>query len=1142
MLARAKYVEKRGDSAFFIRIEDIEAGFEHAFEVGSAESFEHWLGSQGDAWFYLDSVDEARLDNPRTFEKAVRRFSARIKDAQLRAHICISSRPYAWRPKSDRQLIEQYLPFKKHQAEPTGENAEASERDERSDSALEIYVLHPLEEDDIRLFAKHRSVPELDQLIDELERLNLMALAERPFDLEGILAKWTSDRTLDGRSELLRHNIEIRIKEIDTDRASQQPLNLGKAREGARQLAAAVILTGEAGIRVPDNTHERVGINAETVLADWEPGDVQTLLERAIFNDVIYGAVRFRHREVRELLVWQGEMSDCMPPLLGLAADPERGIYARIAATRAVMSCGSGEQKSTLWNALLKAQAELPRKLLAEVVQDAAADSTSVAMLLKSIDKLPPYDRFKTTGLMQALHGLIDRLPLPVNADADQPLAMLIGGLHTILDRTPYLEPHKCRVSGDFAWLLEPATHAVERLVSARAKAATQNHAIAIMLNSLAARDWIDREFDDYKDKLGELIPAWPQLNDCLFWRSIAATRTRRERDGKPLIDIWPVQWPDHYWSFERDSFPRVLQWVNARELGDDRLVTLSLAFHVYAQAGKPGEWIDPLRAAVAGDAVLVARLDELLNPTLSEEDREWERKSVARKQKRDHQRREQEQIRSDWIAHLKANPDLVRNPPRLKPGEVSFDQVWLLREIEGSGLRTNRSQGAAWQSLIDEFGNDVARAFRDAAMAHWRHYKPGLRSEGADASSIPVSLSFAMAGLEIEAREVNEFPAHLGEPEMRHALRYISWELASAKPDQITHKILHDLAYHAPWLHGPLIEPLLAWVRVHDLRSQNVLRYSLHILKSGGVDPAELSLVAQAKVADQRSGEHLPYWYAIWVDADPDTGVIAVADWLAALGPEEGSLAAQLFITALMGNRHGDDSGPNIGHFRTAKHLKSLYVLMHEHIRAKEDINRAGGGGYSPKLRDHAQDARNRLFNLLSEIPGKQAYAALTELIQEHPEQDYRRWMAKRAYKRAEEDGDLEPWTAEQVRKFGSRLTRTPATHRQLFDLALDRLTDMKDRLERGNDSPYRTWQKAGTVRAAAQPTCGRLSARRNGTLWIDAVGLARIQAWERTQACEAMADWRETRWRFWASGCSRTIGPAFPTALPMSQPLRSL
>ena len=302
MLARAKFIKEQGHPAFYIRIEDIDEHFEQAFEVGSSQSFEHWLGSQRESWFFLDSVDEARLDNPRAFEKAIRRFRARIKDAQLRAHICISSRPYAWRPRSDRELIEQYLPFKTPQAEPTDKNSEPIQPPKRSDSALEIFVLRPLGDDDIRLFAEHRSVPEVDHLIDELERLNLMALAERPFDLEGILAKWTSDRALDGRSELLSHNIELRIKEFDPDRASRQPLNLGKAIEGARQLAAAVILTGEAGIRVPDNTHERTGIDAEAVLPHWQPPDVRTLLERAIFNDVIYGAVRFRHRQVRELL------------------------------------------------------------------------------------------------------------------------------------------------------------------------------------------------------------------------------------------------------------------------------------------------------------------------------------------------------------------------------------------------------------------------------------------------------------------------------------------------------------------------------------------------------------------------------------------------------------------------------------------------------------------------------------------------------------------------------------------------------------------------------------------------------------------------------------------------------------------------
>ena len=1225
MLARAKYVAEQGHPAFFIRIEDIDGSFEQAFEVGSAESFEDWLISQSEAWFYLDSVDEARLDNPRAFEKAIRRFSKRITNAQLRAHVCISSRPYAWRPKSDRELIERCLPFEKPKAERTGEISDPVEPAERTESALEIYSLRPLDEDDIRSFAEHRSAPEIDRLIDDLERSNLMALAGRPFDLEAVLAKWTSDQRLGGRRELLRQNIRLRLKEFDQDRASRQPLNSGMALKSARMLAAAVILTGETRILVPDNAQKRIGLDAETVLTDWEPGEVRNLLERAIFDDVIYGAIRFRHREVRELLaaewfsellqngssrdaiealifreqygeevicprlrpilpwlilddekireralaihpgiaveggdpaglplperkkilfeilgrivrdedsgathdnsaiariaqpdltdetlvlinryaenddaifflgrlVWQGEMLQCVPPLLGVAADPARDIYARIAAARAVVTCGTAAQKSTLWNSLLTAQAELPRELLAELVQHAAADVMGVAMLLESIDKLPPYERFKGTGLTQALHGFIDRLPLAKSAGTDQPLPRLIDGLYTILDRPPYIERRECHVSEDFAWLLGSATHAVEKLVSARVEAAMQNHAIAIMLNSPAVRFWRGEDFDDYKDKLHKLVPAWPELNDALFWQSIEAARARFERDGKPLNDVWPVQFLEPYWSFGPDSFPRVLEWVRLRELEDDRLVALSLAFRIYAAAGKSIEWLEQLRAAVMGDAVLAARLNELLNPTISDTARKQEEEDVEYKQKLEDQRREQEQNRADWIARIKASPERVRNPPGLEPGELSWDHYWLLGEVESSDLQTNRRQGAEWQSLIDEFGDDVARAFRDAAVVHWRHYKPELRSEGADTRSIPHSLLFAMAGLEIEAREGDDFPAHLSESEVRHALRYVAWELngfprwleamhrthpqtvmeairtelfwelSNPKPEQRIHYILHDLVYYAPWLHGALVEPLLTWIREHDLPNRDSLRYSLHILKHGGVDPTELVTVAQAKVAAERSSEHLPYWYAIWVDAEPDTDVIAVRDWLAGLGPDEGSHSAQLFITALMGGRHGGGSGPSIGNFRTARHLKSLYVLMHDHIRAKEDIDRSGKGVFSPGLRDDAQDARNMLFNLLSEIPGKEAYVALIELIKEHPAPGYRPWMAKRAYKRAEEDGDLEPWTAGQVSEFGSNLTRTPSTHRQLFDLAVARLTDLKNWLERGNDSPYLTWQR---------------------------------------------------------------------------------
>ena len=282
MLARAQHVEQQGRPAFFSRIEDIGDDFQYSFDVGSAEGFEQWLRSQDDAWFYLDSVDEARLENPRTFEKAIRRFSREIRNAQHRAHVCISSRPYAWRARSDRDLVKRHLPLPKQRSERRGEDPKTTDIS-GSEDGLEVFVLWPLDERDIRQFAEHRSIPEVDRLIDDLERRNLIDLAERPFDLEAILDKWACDGALGSKSELLHHNVKMRLKDShNPDRAHRQSLNLAQALAGARGLAAAVVLTGERDIQVPDGTHARGGIDAEAVLFEWDPRHVHALLERGI--------------------------------------------------------------------------------------------------------------------------------------------------------------------------------------------------------------------------------------------------------------------------------------------------------------------------------------------------------------------------------------------------------------------------------------------------------------------------------------------------------------------------------------------------------------------------------------------------------------------------------------------------------------------------------------------------------------------------------------------------------------------------------------------------------------------------------------------------------------------------------------------
>ena len=46
----------------------------------------------------LDSVDEARLRDPKDFERAIRRIGKRIERALQRTHIVITGRTEAWRP------------------------------------------------------------------------------------------------------------------------------------------------------------------------------------------------------------------------------------------------------------------------------------------------------------------------------------------------------------------------------------------------------------------------------------------------------------------------------------------------------------------------------------------------------------------------------------------------------------------------------------------------------------------------------------------------------------------------------------------------------------------------------------------------------------------------------------------------------------------------------------------------------------------------------------------------------------------------------------------------------------------------------------------------------------------------------------
>lgn len=290
-----KLIEE-GKFSFFIRIEDIDNDFIESFEVGNENSFDEWLQSTDEAWFFLDSVDEARLESPRQFDKAIQKFARQIKSGAHRCHIYISSRPYSWRFEKDESLLNTEILLVSN---PSSEN-------EQIKSSLKVYTLCPLNISQIEQFCSMRSVENTKLFLEEIQKYNLISLAERPFDLENMILKWKDDKELGSRTKIIQHNIySCLLDKHNEDRPIKVKISQNELEEGAQRIASMVTLTGKASIRVPNSPNNNECLDASELLPEWDKGNINHLINSAIFNDVIYDAVRFRHREIREFLTAQ---------------------------------------------------------------------------------------------------------------------------------------------------------------------------------------------------------------------------------------------------------------------------------------------------------------------------------------------------------------------------------------------------------------------------------------------------------------------------------------------------------------------------------------------------------------------------------------------------------------------------------------------------------------------------------------------------------------------------------------------------------------------------------------------------------------------------------------------------------------------
>jgi len=1230
--ATAKRLRNNGNKAFFFRLEHLSFNFEASFEIGNNSEFEEWLSSDESGWFFLDSVDEARLCGPKHFESAIRSFSVRLGDNKQRAQIYITSRLSEWRPQSDLTLVKEQLTFIKPESVPEKESEDVSvhfdatfsgeikstTEDNNSPVDPSVFSLLPLDKKQIRSFSQAYEVQQVDAFLDAIEKAEADIFSRRPLDLVDLITYWKKNGNIANRTKLIEFSITSKLGEPDPDRGAAFPMTVEKARLGVEMVAAAITFQKKDRILVPEQHLDAAlksgSIDTSTVLMNWSFNDIRALLQRPIFDIAIYGTVRFHHRSVREFLtakwlhrllllgksrraveglffktlygrellvpsmrpilawlilfddiirdkaaiispeafiqggdpsslpketrksllvrfcevysdqtykhllfdlsevkrfahpdldetvkslldiysdhkeirqlllriVWQGGLKGCSKKALAFALDGNIDVYTRQCGIRAVASSGSDEQHEMLVNNLLADQTLKNIEIIGVLIENYAPNRLSINEVLSLIKSLERSENRDYASIDWSLKEVcLTKCP-------EDDIIKWIRGFLSLIKQAPVIERRSFEVSKKFGWLLPFSSLLAERLVRIKHPDALDNYVLEII--SLSQVEHHLGYFPSEKHSLAELVPKWPKLNRALFWFDVTKTRKALDKKkGERLTDYWQVGFLNHFWCFTTDDYESAIEEINDKSNMDDRLVALSLAFNLYKDGGRGKARLNKLKKAVNGIKELEEALYLFLHPPkMSEGARRFRRQRADFKRQQKKREMEKARNKQEWSEFLRANINVLRDTSIAAEGKIWRATSYLLNELRNKRENRNRWAVANWKGLIPEFGQDVAEAYRDGCINYWRKYKPKIRSEGiVNPHSIPHAVVVGLSGIKMECRHEPDWPKNLTEQDADLACRYamhemngfpdwlqslhsvfpdiveerilgeIEWEFSQYDGKEICHYVLSDVFWQLDWIKPKISNRMLSFLGLFEPKHDITVEKALEIvLNCPDCNRRAFIDIAKTKVEYLPTEHRQALWLVGWLCVEAEEALQALMNILNQIkDPAQATNYSMKFIITLLGERregaiteYQDYIKPDI--------LLPLIKLMYTHIRLEEDIDRTGCGVYSPGFRDNAQDARGRLFRLLLDIPGKATYLALMDLAKHHPNKAMRSRCLTYAKRRAEADTEFEPWKPGDIARFAEEAEKLPQNHRELNELIISRLLDLKADIEEGDTS----------------------------------------------------------------------------------------
>ena len=259
-----------------------------------SRKLEEWRSSEEPAWFFFNSVDEAKASDVR-LDDALKEIADGIEGGASRAHVVLSGRHTDWEFRRDLERLNAWIGMP-----PADVIAPAIDPNElivsiiRQDKLPEppppseaplVVVMGALDRSQVEAFARGKGVDNVDALFDELSRANLWDFARRPLDLDWLVGYWQTRGALGPLADILALSLRERLGEPDLQRARTDPIDVDRAMAASQRIGAALVLQRLEDVAVPDSGLDlaagRPVLDLADILPDWSGEDRTRLINRA---------------------------------------------------------------------------------------------------------------------------------------------------------------------------------------------------------------------------------------------------------------------------------------------------------------------------------------------------------------------------------------------------------------------------------------------------------------------------------------------------------------------------------------------------------------------------------------------------------------------------------------------------------------------------------------------------------------------------------------------------------------------------------------------------------------------------------------------------------------------------------------------